>query len=910
MASPSSATGSDQAAQPDTRPPGGTRRSGNKTPRRVQWMFDERNPSPSPRALDEHGLDPAAFESLMHALERHRSTSAEGEQPTNPLSPRVMTAVSPGTSLPSSPSPEITPIREVPGEVFIDKNETAGLPGRDIEEYAHAQAQKLIRAHKYSLFKFRGKHRRGRSDSEALSDTERKGKKSRRGLFKGRDASSDVEKSAEARMEAKGSEPKGILSALLSFYEPASILHSGMTTPARSEVSFDESRAPSMYNARSSTTLPPPASVRGEGYFPPQANANASVSSLRPPNHPWTRVPFSNNRPPKSRGGAGVFGPLIAGTGNITGVAAPMSATVAPDLKRPGYHLSRYSLDESKLPKAGSTAERKPLTRSRSIHFDSQSLRSPLMTGPPTPASEETLSPHSSSGGSQSPVTPLTGKQQRWSGVLKDLPKFAGRTPSTVPSTPATELGAEDGASSFDEKREKRRKRRKAEIWITRHVAEIVCRQEFILKLARAMMMFGGPTHRLQAQIKATAKVLDIELSCMYLPDVMLISFDDAGTGTSSIKFIRQGSALDIGKLQEAHELYWEVIHDNVSVKDASIHLDDLMRRKQLYKNWQIVLFGGACSASICSVSFNGSFIDCLVSFPLGCLLILIQFFAARNELYSNVFEITVATVFSFIAAALSAAPYFCYSAIASASVVLILPGFIVLCGSLELSSRNIVSGAVRVCFACIYSLFLGFGLAIGATAFSKLTNHSLAGSNDLTCGLSHDPHGPWWQRTPSLWWAFLTVPLYSLFLSLRNHAPWNRRELYLLIAISCIGWVTNHFTGTRFHNQSDISAAVGALAVGFVANIYGRFFNGSAFVVMITGILFQLPSGLANGGLFTFVQQQESGSSTNESYLSGFQTALQLISVCIGLTVGLGISLVFVHPIPSRRRAAGLFTL
>ena len=79
------------------------------------------------------------------------------------------------------------------------------------------------------------------------------------------------------------------------------------------------------------------------------------------------------------------------------------------------------------------------------------------------------------------------------------------------------------------------------------------------MKLARAMMMFGGPSHRLQAQIKATAKVLDIELSCLYLPDVMLISFDDAATGTSSIKFIRQGSALDIGKLQEAHELYWRV---------------------------------------------------------------------------------------------------------------------------------------------------------------------------------------------------------------------------------------------------------------------------------------------------------------------------------------------------------------
>ena len=95
--------------------------------------------------------------------------------------------MSPGGSLPSSPSPEITPFREFPGEVFIASNETAGLPGLDIEEYSHAQAQKLIRTHKYTLFKFRGKHRRGRSESEALSDTERKGKKPRHGLFKGRD---------------------------------------------------------------------------------------------------------------------------------------------------------------------------------------------------------------------------------------------------------------------------------------------------------------------------------------------------------------------------------------------------------------------------------------------------------------------------------------------------------------------------------------------------------------------------------------------------------------------------------------------------------------------------------------------------------------------------------------------------
>lgn len=90
-------------------------------------------------------------------------------------------------------------------------------------------------------------------------------------------------------------------------------------------------------------------------------------------------------------------------------------------------------------------------------------------------------------------------------------------------------------------------------------MAEIIQRQEFICKLARSFMMFGGPSHRLQAQVLATARVLDVTCSCMYLPDMMLVSFDDVATGTSNIKLVRQGGAFDIYKLQEAYKVYWKV---------------------------------------------------------------------------------------------------------------------------------------------------------------------------------------------------------------------------------------------------------------------------------------------------------------------------------------------------------------
>ena len=234
---------------------------------------------------------------------------------------RAPTALSPGTSIPSSP--ELSPLRDVPGETFIGEDETAGLPGRDLEAYSHQQAAKVVRAHKLNFLKFRGKRMpaRGRSrSSEPLTDGDRKGKQPRRSFFKERASGADIEKSADVRSYEARAAPRGVLSTLLSIYEPASALQSGATTPARS--SADESRPASLY--------------RGP------ASAASSALSFRPPNHPWTRtLAFGESRPPKSRSSAGVFGPLIASAGNIAGAAAPTSATLAPDLKRPGYHLSR-----------------------------------------------------------------------------------------------------------------------------------------------------------------------------------------------------------------------------------------------------------------------------------------------------------------------------------------------------------------------------------------------------------------------------------------------------------------------------------------------------------------------------------------------------------------------------------------
>lgn len=62
------------------------------------------------------------------------------------------------------------------------------------------------------------------------------------------------------------------------------------------------------------------------------------------------------------------------------------------------------------------------------------------------------------------------------------------------------------------------------------HVANILKRQQYIIRMCRALMLFGAPTHRLEEYLATTAKVLEINSQFLYIPGCMLISFDDAMT--------------------------------------------------------------------------------------------------------------------------------------------------------------------------------------------------------------------------------------------------------------------------------------------------------------------------------------------------------------------------------------------
>ncbi|KAE8318507.1 hypothetical protein BDV41DRAFT_379516 [Aspergillus transmontanensis] len=466
------------------------------------------------------------------------------------------------------------------------------------------------------------------------------------------------------------------------------------------------------------------------------------------------------------------------------------------------------------------------------------------------------------------------------------------------------------------------------EIRITVHIAELLSRQRYLLLLCRALMKYGAPTHRLEEYMRMSARVLEIDGQFLYMPGCMIISFDDASTHTTEVKLVRSHQGVDLSRLSDVHQIYKEVIHDVIGVEEATQRLEEIMKRPDKYPVWLLILIHGFASASVGPFAFNARPIDMPIAFVLGCLLGILQLvLSPRSYLYSNVFEISAAVLTSFLARAFGSIRYngerlFCFSALAQSSIALILPGYMVLCASLELQSRSIVAGSVRMVYAIIYSLFLGFGITIGTAVYGLLDSDA---SSDYTCPASPITN-EYLQHFP------FVIP-FTICLALVNHAK--LKQIPVMIVIAFAGYVTNYFGSKRFYSSTQVSNALGAFVIGVMGNLYSRLRHGFAAAAMLPAIFVLVPSGLAaSGSLISGIASAEQITSKITPYsvvangTQGFVDAAQnmttttsndqfhgvvfdigygMVQVAIGFTVGLFLAALVVYPLGKKR--SGLFS-
>ena len=383
---------------------------------------------------------------------------------------------------------------------------------------------------------------------------------------------------------------------------------------------------------------------------------------------------------------------------------------------------------------------------------------------------------------------------------------------------------------------------------ITVHIADILQRQRYIIKMCRALMLFGAPTHRLEEYLHMTARMLEVPSQFLYIPGCMIISFDDPLTHTTEVKIVRVVQGLNLGKLKDVHRIYKEVLHDVIDLGEALTRLDAIIAEKDQYPVWLCVIMYGLASTAV-STFFQARPIDMPVIFILGTFLGVLQLIIAPlSKTYTTVFEVSAAILMTFLARAIASihgGDLFCFSALAQSGVVMILPGWLVLSAALELQSKAIVPGSIRMVFAIIYSLFLGYGITVGTALYGAID------PNATTAIKCQDPLDPYWN--------FLFVPLYVFFQTFTIQAKWKQMPVMILVAQA--GYIVNFWSSKKFAASAQIAYTFGAFTIGVMANLYSRIRHGVAAAVLLPAVYVQLPGSLAASG----------------AIVSGLQTATSL---------------------------------
>lgn len=445
---------------------------------------------------------------------------------------------------------------------------------------------------------------------------------------------------------------------------------------------------------------------------------------------------------------------------------------------------------------------------------------------------------------------------------------------------------------------------------VTVHIADILERQKFLLTLCKAFMEYGAPNHRLEEYLKRTARVLELDAAFVYFPNIIIVSFGDPSTKTSEVKVIRVNQGFNLAKLDDAHEIYKSVVHDRMGVEEASQKLDQLIKSKSYFNKFWLIVFYGLSSAFII-IWFNGSWQDMGPSFLMGCLVGFFQLvIAPKSTLYSSVFEVCSSIFLSFIGRAIGSIKggrIFCFSAIVQSGLAMILPGYTIMSGALEIQSRSIVSGTVRMFYAIIFSLLLGFGITLGSALYGWIDKGAINTTTCSTGGLA-----PMWN--------LLFIPAFTVFATLGVEARWS--QLPPMVIIASAGYAVYYFSAKHF-SIAQFNAALGAFTVGLLSNLYSRFgmpfkrfgYCSSAFTTMYPGIIDLVPGSVASRNVLaagiTQLTKAEQNSTTGSQNILNDSTltfGVTMIEVSIGISVGLFLSAIVVYPIGKKR--TGIFSL
>jgi uncharacterized membrane protein YjjP (DUF1212 family) len=392
----------------------------------------------------------------------------------------------------------------------------------------------------------------------------------------------------------------------------------------------------------------------------------------------------------------------------------------------------------------------------------------------------------------------------------------------------------------------------------------------FILRLGRAMHMYGYASHRLEELLEQAAERLGLQGQFFSTPTSIYCGFGDLENQRTYLIRAEPGS-LNLGKIVDLDEVLTEVLYHRLSPAGGSLRIDKITARKPTYGAALNTFACGLASAAM-SRFLGGGGKEMIIAAGIGLMIGLLYVLAGKFPPISKVFELVAATLAAGFAAALSVwfGPYSVFNA-TLAGLILLMPGFTLTTALTELTTRNLVSGTSRLSGALIVFFGIGFGVTLGAKISLLLFGAPNIGASIVQ----------------SLWteYAALLLIAFAFAILLRAHL---RDVIWIVLVVGLA--VSASRNGAKLIGP-ELGPFIGALTVGLASKIYAQFLHRPTTVTLAPGILLLVPGSLGFRSIASLLDNQ---------IIPGVEIAVQMILTAMALVAGILMSNIL---LPVRRR-------
>ncbi|KAI3657128.1 hypothetical protein MP638_003951 [Amoeboaphelidium occidentale] len=333
-----------------------------------------------------------------------------------------------------------------------------------------------------------------------------------------------------------------------------------------------------------------------------------------------------------------------------------------------------------------------------------------------------------------------------------------------------------------------------------------------------------------------------------------------------------------IKMLKESSSKKYASLFSSIAVDDGILHLQTIMKSKPLYPFYANWLLRGLASASCCCLFFKGNFFDMAISFILGFSVGLIRELTTYVPTFGRIYEF--ASTFFVSLAAWAVHGFWepiCFKSVVMSSIINNLQGTMIATSIIDLLTKNMISGTVKLFFASVISAIIGYAMDLGTSAFARVSGMTKKDLIDsAVCGDDRAVE-PYWY------------PLFFIIATLSFDTLVNAHYLQLpaMVFVAACSYSTYFFSSMVINVQ--IALILGTFVGSSLSNIYSRYTGHPAVIYYLPSLYLLVPGSMAVNGFFSFFVSDPAG---------GLTLAMGVITSAISLAIGVfAASSVFVLP-------------